>query len=95
MGQMLEKRRGVMEQGDRRVVWQGFGDGLTQAVEIAVTPILFAVLGLWLDRRVGTTPVFGVALAVFAMVGVFLRAWYHYVARVDALEKGKAWKRTR
>lgn len=66
---------------------------MAQAFEMAVTPVLFALLGLFLDGRFGTRPVLTVALAVFAMVGSFLRAWYHYLARVDALEDGKVWRR--
>lgn len=78
---------------DRRDLWQGFGDGLTQAFEMAVTPILFALLGHFLDGQFGTRPILTVFLVVFAMVGAFLRTWYHYLNRVQALEDGKVWHR--
>lgn len=78
---------------DQQTVWQGFGDGLTQAVEMALLPIVFALIGLFVDRAVGTTPIFTVALAVFGTVGTFLKTYYHYVARVERLEEGKAWRR--
>lgn len=84
-----------MDRADRRASWQGFSDGLTQAVEMAVTPILFALAGLFLDARLGTGPFLAVGLAVFATVGSFLRAYYHYVARMDALEREKVWGRNR
>lgn len=76
---------------DARVSWQGFGDGLTQAVEMSLTPVLFALLGMVVDGWAGTRPAFTIALAVFAMVGVFLKAYYHYVARMDAIEAEKGW----
>lgn len=82
-----------MDQAERRATWQGFGEGLTQAVEMAATPVLFALLGLFLDGRFHTRPILTVALAVFAMVGSFLRAYYHYAAQVEELERDKAWRR--
>lgn len=84
-----------MEQRDRRGLWQGFGEGLTQGFELALTPVVFALLGLYLDGRFDTRPALTIGLAVFATAGVFLRAWYHYVARVEAFERGKAWRRHR
>lgn len=82
-----------VRRSDRRDLWQGFGDGLTQAFEMAVTPILFALLGVFLDGQFGTRPLLTVILAVFAMVGAFLRTWYHYLNRVQAIEDGKVWHR--
>lgn len=84
---------GEARRSDRRDLWQGFGDGLTQAFEMAVTPILFALLGVFLDGQFGTRPLLTVVLTVFAMVGAFLRTWYHYLNRVEALEDGKVWRR--
>lgn len=84
-----------MDQADRRAMWQGFGDGMAQAVEMTLTPVLFALLGLFLDGLLGTRPVFTAGLAVFAMVGSFLRAYYHYQARCEALERSKPWHRAR
>ncbi len=83
-----------MDRSDRRASWQGFSDGFSQAVEMAVTPVLFALLGHWLDGHLGTGPLLTVSLAVFAMVGSFLRAYYHYLARCEALERDKAWSRS-
>lgn len=57
---------------------KGFGDGMSRAVELVLTPLVFGGLGFGLDLLAGTSPVFTVALAVFAMVGMFIRLWYGY-----------------
>lgn len=79
---------------DRRETWQGFGDGLSQAVEMALVPALFALIGLYgLDHRLGTAPLFGVAFAVFAMVGVFVKAFYVYRYKMQQEDERRAWPR--
>ena len=83
----------LMNQRDQKTAWEGFGDGLTQAVEMAVTPVVLALLGLWIDGRVGTRPAFTLLLLVFGIVGVFVKAYYHYEARAAALDEGKPWQR--
>ena len=76
---------------DRRATWQGVGDGLTQALEMSVTPVLFSLLGLFLDRRVGTVPLFAVGFSVFAMVGVFVKAYYVYRFKSEQEEEARSW----
>jgi F0F1-type ATP synthase assembly protein I len=73
----------------------GFGDGLAQAIEFVAAPVLFALLGLWLDARYGTAPVLVAVLAGFALIGVCLRTIYAYKSRVAADEEGKPWTRRR
>jgi F0F1-type ATP synthase assembly protein I len=51
-------------------------DGFAKAVEFVVTPCLFGVGGLFLDRWLGTSPVFTVILFVWALtvtVGMTIR----------------------
>ena len=80
-----------VNQNDRRATWQGVGDGLTQALEMSVTPVLFALLGLFLDRRVGTVPLFAVGFSVLAMVGVFVKAYYVYRFKSEQEEEARSW----
>jgi F0F1-type ATP synthase assembly protein I len=80
-----------VNQTDRRATWQGFGDGLSQAVEMSVAPVLFALLGLYLDRRVGTVPLFAVGFSIFAMVGVFVKAYYVYRFKSEQEEEARSW----
>lgn len=56
----------------------GSDDGLVRAIEIVVTPVLFAGLGYGVDRLVGTVPVFTVVLATVALLGKFAAEYYRY-----------------
>ncbi|MGH9014740.1 MAG: AtpZ/AtpI family protein [Acidimicrobiia bacterium] len=86
----LERRHGV-----RGSLYGGFGEALAQAIEFAVTPVLFALFGLWLDGRLDTAPVLTATLAVLGVTGMGVRAYYAYQARVEAEEEGKPWTRRR
>lgn len=63
--------------------------------ELLLAPLLFGLLGLWLDARVGTRPVFAVTLAVLAVLGAFCRQYFGYrhamaQAAADRLQLRKA-----
>lgn len=74
-------------------VWNGLGTGMSQALELTVGPLLFALLGVWIDSVLGTAPWFAIGLLVFAMAGATLSAYYRYTARAEAEERGKPWAR--
>lgn len=74
---------------------QGFGDGLSQAVSLVITPLLFALLGAALDGWLGTRPVLTVVFAVLAAAGMFVSTYYQYRARMDAADEGQPWARKR
>lgn len=76
-------------------LYGGFGEALAQAFEFAVVPVLFGLLGIWLDGRLGIRPWLTVALLVIGITGVVARAIYVYKARVEAEEEGKPWTRRR
>jgi len=78
---------------DRQSVYGGFGEALAQAIEFAVTPVLFALFGLWLDDRLGTTPALTIVLAVVGITGVCVRTLYVYKSKVERDEEGKPWTR--
>jgi F0F1-type ATP synthase assembly protein I len=72
---------------------QGFGDGLTLAVEMAVIPLILAVLGLAADRRLGTLPLFTIVLLVVGMAGGFARSYYAYRYQCELEEEKRPWDR--
>jgi len=74
---------------EQRQTWQGFGDGFTQSVEMALIPAVFAFVGLALDRWLGIVPVLTVSLAIFGMVGSFARAYYTYTGRIAREERNR------
>jgi F0F1-type ATP synthase assembly protein I len=80
-----------VEQNDKRGLYNGFGDGLAQAFEFAVTPAIFGVIGYFIDRAIGTVPVFTIILALLCIVGIFVKTWYVYDAEMKAHEEASPW----
>jgi F0F1-type ATP synthase assembly protein I len=77
-----------------RALYGGFGNALATAFEMAAIPVLFALLGLWLDSRFGTRPVCMLTLTVLAIVGLGARSYYQYKAKMEAEEARRpTWKR--
>ena len=61
-------------------------DGFAKAVEFVVTPCLFGVGGFFLDRWLGTSPVFTVILFVWALTVTVGMAVREYNAKMRAEE---------
>ncbi|MGH9151320.1 MAG: AtpZ/AtpI family protein, partial [Acidimicrobiales bacterium] len=80
-----------MDLRERRELYNGFGDTLTRAVELVAVPGVFALAGHLLDRALGTSPLLAVALAVFALAGVFVRAYFAYEVAMRAHEAQRPW----
>ena len=78
---------------ERQAMWQGFGDALAQAVDLVVTPLVFFLLGWWLDGRFGTRPAIAITLGLLGVIGVSVRAYYRYRAAMERAEEGKPWTR--
>jgi F0F1-type ATP synthase assembly protein I len=76
---------------DKRALNNGFGEALSRAFEFAVTPVIFGLLGHLLDLRTGTSPVFMLTLALFAVVGMFVKLWYAYDAAMRAEDARAPW----
>jgi len=79
---------------EKRALYNGFGDTLTRAVEFVAAPALFAFIGHLLDGVLSTAPVFMVGLAAFAMVGVFVRAYFAYEVAMREHEADTPWGRS-
>jgi hypothetical protein len=77
---------------DRRDLYNGFGDTLARAIEFAVAPVIFALVGAALDRRFDLTPVLTVAFLVLALVGTFVRTWCGYVETMKSEEAKGPWR---
>ena len=78
---------------DQRQTWSGFGNALSRAIELVVTPVLFGLGGWYLDRWLGTRPVFTLSLFMLAIVGMAARMYDAYVAEMQAHEEAAPWKR--
>lgn len=82
-----------MDVGERRALYNGFGDTLARAIEFVAVPGIFAFVGHVLDGRLGTAPLLTVVLAVFALAGTFVRAYYAYEEAMRAQEEQAPWAR--
>ena len=65
-----------MDLRERRELNNGFGNALSRAVELVVTPMIFGFFGYLLDGRLGTRPLFMLVLYAFVQ-GYTL--WKQYV----------------
>ena len=77
----------------RRELNNGFGDALSRAFELAVTPALFSGIGWLVDRWVGTTPLFTILLLLFAVAGVGYMTWFRYEEEMKRHEADAVWNR--
>jgi F0F1-type ATP synthase assembly protein I len=66
----------------KRELNRGFGDALSTAFELAVTPAIVALIGWRLDAWLGTTPVFLVALFAFTMSYEIWKLFRRYDAQM-------------
>jgi hypothetical protein len=78
------------EQGQ---LYNGFGNGLARAFELALTPAIFAGFGYGLDRWLGIVPVLTIVLFLLCVVGMFASTWYAYEARMQAEDACRPWAR--
>lgn len=83
-----------MDLREKRALYNGFGDTLTRAVEFVAAPAIFAFLGHLVDVVLSTDPVFMVALAAFALIGVFVRAYFAYEVAMREHEADAPWGRS-
>lgn len=82
-----------MDLRERRELYNGFGDTLARAVEFVAAPAFFAYGGHLLDGRLGTGSLLTVLLAVFALAGVFVRAYFAYEVAMRSHEAERPWAR--
>jgi hypothetical protein len=70
------------------------GDALARSFELVVTPAIFGVAGYFLDRKIGTVPLFTLLFAFFVLFYEASKLWRDYVAAMErheqALPKARA-----
>lgn len=71
----------------RRELKNGFGDALSAAFEMVLTPAILGAIGFLIDRWLGTLPVFTITLAVFTLGYELWKAWVRYEADMDRHER--------
>jgi len=76
----------VFDLAARRQLNRGYSDGLSRALEIVLTPLVFGFLGRLADGWLGTEPWFMIGFGVFAVSGMFVRFWLGYDREMQAHE---------
>ncbi len=71
----------------KRELNNGFGNALTTAVELAVTPALMALVGWQIDRWLGTSPLVFLFLFVFTFGYCAWREYTRYTAKMDSQQR--------
>jgi F0F1-type ATP synthase assembly protein I len=59
--------------------------------ELALAPVLMALIGLWIDRTLGTTPWFIVILAALGVAGASVKVIYQYRHHMAAHDATAPW----
>jgi hypothetical protein len=72
---------------DRRDLYNGFGDTMARAFEVVFTPLLFGLLGWWIDGRTHTRPLFALSLGILVLLYTFWKLSKGYMARMDTETK--------
>jgi F0F1-type ATP synthase assembly protein I len=83
----------VDQQAERRELYNGFGDGLALAFQIALTPVIFGGLGYLIDRWIDKVPLFTIVLFLVSMIGVFLSQWLQYEYRMQQADAKAVWRK--
>lgn len=71
--------------------WRDVNEGLYGAhggFEIALAPVMVGLLGLWVDRMAGTTPLFVILFSIGGLIGAICGVYYRFRhAMAEATER--------
>ncbi len=76
---------------ERRDLNMGLDTGLTRAMELVLTPLIFAGAGILIDRRLDSSPLFAIVLGVLALVGVSYMTWFRYETEMREHDRRGPW----
>jgi hypothetical protein len=76
----------------RRSLLHSFGNGLSQAFEIALIPLIFGFGGHLVDVWLGSRFVFTLVLSLFGLTGVIVKLWCGYEYRMQQVEAEAPWR---
>ena len=82
---------GVVGPNHQRELYNGAGEGMSRAFELALTPAIIGGFGYLLDRWLGLLPVFTIVFFLVAMAGLMARMYYSYDARMKEHDAIAPW----
>ena len=77
--------------GPNQELYNGAGEGLSRAFELALTPAIIGGLGYLLDRWLGLLPVLTIVFFLVAMGGLMARMYYGYDAQMKQHDSASPW----
>lgn len=80
--------------GPKGELYNGAGEGMSRAFELAVTPAVIAGFGYLLDRWLGLLPILTIVFFLVGVAGVITRMWYSYDAEMKEHESTGPWAGT-
>jgi len=60
--------------------------------ELALAPVILGLLGLWLDRTLGTVPVFMILFTVLGFAGAGIKIYFTYRYQMEQHQQEVPWK---
>ena len=78
-----------MDQSQRRELARSVHQS-SGSFELVLGAVLFALIGLLVDRAVGITPVLTITFAVMGFAGATIRIWAGYKLQMQAHEEARS-----
>jgi F0F1-type ATP synthase assembly protein I len=76
----------VFDLRSRQALNRGFSDALGRGIDLALTPVVFGLLGWLVDRVAGTSPVFTIVVAAIGVVGTTVKVKLGYDREMAAFD---------
>ncbi len=73
-----------MNDRNQREMRQAGGDAFSAAFELIITPVIFGLVGWFVDSRLGLFPVFTLTLGLVVLAYQVWRLWSQYATAMDA-----------
>ncbi len=80
-----------MDFRERNAINNGLDTGMSRAMELVLTPLIFTAGGYLLDRWLTTGPIFAIVLGVLALIGVSYMTWFRYEMEMREHDKQGVW----
>lgn len=79
-----------VDTAQRRDITQGLWRS-SGGYELALSPVILALIGLWVDHRLGTSPLFTVLAGILGFVGAAVKLYYVYQHDMVEIEQAGPW----
>jgi hypothetical protein len=83
----------VFDNRSRQAINRGFSDALGRGIDLALTPVVFGLIGWGLDRWLGTGRVLTIVCAAIGVVGTFVKVKLGYDREMAAFDDTPATRR--